>query len=278
MQKLSHMDGLFAKGSTFALAQLQAVVSQARAYLKRLAENGLHLIYTVPWFAIARKSKFGFTSVAFQVVSKTEVTANNCNRICDSPVLLIFGMSGSRPSPLIGTMWSKEFSIWKGLAASYGTLCLSKDTFLKAYLLDRLSAINAKTTVLPRHPLDGEDDNMICLITYSQARRHRRNLCEWKLRHASQSSDILQYYHDFKSQRRYLERGRGDIDGKRMYSLVCESLPPSEKLRLTVRNLPGHTRSKLLIPTTYHPGGLEITLCGETTLLLFNEDDDNPWR
>ena len=269
------MDGLFAKGSSLALAQLQAVL-HALAYLQHLTANGLHLIHTVPLFTVANKSEFGLTSVAFQVVSKTEVTASNYRHRHESPVLLVLGMGGSRPASSVRVEWSTDLETWPSHAASYYTLCMSKDIFLKAYLLDRMSAINALTTVLPRFPRDEEDEESFYLTTYDKATGRRKSLCEWKLRDAQQNSDVLEYYHDSNSERDYLTESRGNVDVK--HSLRCESLFKSEKHCLTMRNLQGSTRNQLLIPTTFRPDYLEILVRGETVIQFSKTYAKKQWR
>ena len=230
MQKLSHMNGLFAKGPSFALVQLDVVASHAHTYLRGLAAKGLHIIHTIRWFTVAEGSGCGITSVEFRTMSKTEATVSNCRRDHDNPVLLIFGMGGSRPMPLIQMEWSREFATWVRLAASFSTLCLSKDSFLKAYLLERLSAINTQTTVIPRRPRDDDEENIIYLTTYAKTPQRRRSLSAWKLRSAHYTPEFLEYYHDFKTERKYLKKYRGDSEDNTICSLVCEFLPPSEKL------------------------------------------------
>ena len=223
MQKLSQTGGLFNNGPSFALMQLQAVVQHAHAYLRHISAVGLHLIHSVPLFTDIdhkEKASLGLTSITFQIMTKTTVTAENCRRKHEPPVVLVLGMCNSHPAPTYRIEWSDEFITRRRRGASYSTLCLSKETFLKAFLLDRLSLINAQTTVIPRHLREGEDEDEIFLTTYEKTKRRKRNKCEWKLRNEPQHSDLV-YYHDFEAERKYLKETRGDIEANTMYSLVC---------------------------------------------------------
>ena len=280
MPKLSRIDGLFTQGPSCALSRLQAVVQHVHAYLKHLANLGLHIIHSVPLFGNENKSELGLTSVAFQIVSKTDVTAENIHYNHEPPVILVLGMGDSLPAPQVRLEWNDGFSIGRRRVASYSTLCLPRATFLKACLLERLSVINKMTTLLPRRPGGDEKEDTISLTMYDKASRQKRGLCEWKLRDEQKNPGVLEYFHDSKPTRKYLADVQGGVDAQMTYSLMCEPLlnVPVWHAVSDHKKLLGLTQNQLFIPTTHRPGCLELIVHGESTIRLFREDDEAQWR
>lgn len=141
----SSLSGIWKLGIYAAVTRLETVVDYTRKYLNRLAQHGHHVIYSVP-LSVENPGPFSLTSVDFQFVSSIVRTLVNHRRVRIAPVILVTGMVNHRPLHKTTLVWHDAWISPK----SYGTIVLSRETFLDKRLLPIFAKVNAKTTVVPR--------------------------------------------------------------------------------------------------------------------------------
>ncbi|KAK7694301.1 hypothetical protein QCA50_001483 [Cerrena zonata] len=240
--------------------RLDTLLHYMKDYLFELAESGYNIIHSVPIFTNHDERSFGYTSVAHKVISKSNVTVDNCRYVLtkDAPILLILGMSNFRPMPPLFVEWFAGWIIENKRHKSFGTLCLSKTAFLEGRLLSLLSEVNALTTVVPKFAgiLDGQWHFELTNWKDDPYRQHRP--CTWKERR-NVSSNHLEYVWEHRDEWNYEHEGTASEEKKCEYTLAC------------------HTRNHLHIPTIFRPNSLEIKLTGESYLKVRGRTDTASW-
>lgn len=250
----SSLEGIWLDGILSAVDRLKTVVHHTHDYLRRLAHHGHHIIYSVPLVKeiTEHTGPFALTSVAFQVVSYTTRTLFNVHRVKVAPVILITGMVKHHPLPRATLTWHNAWVARK----AFGTIALSRETFLDGRLLPLFAKVNAKTTVLPRFPNPDEDEFSIHLSTLENHPYRRHKKVDWKLI-PEKREGFRDYEYSHRDEWSYEHSGSFSEVGA--YSVRC------------------HTSNKLAIPTTYRPGLLEIHMSGESTLRIKGTDQHKDW-
>ena len=136
----------------------------------------------MPWAELDRES-YAFTSIDYQVISKSPITITTCNRSREAgeePALLIYGMCGGRPMPSALIQWLTAWIIPSTRTfKTCGTVCLSKEVFLEGRLLKLLEVVNRKTTLVPKFAgvIDGHTYFDLCAWSEDTYRKNKK--CLW---------------------------------------------------------------------------------------------------
>ncbi|KAJ6593574.1 hypothetical protein B0H19DRAFT_25714 [Mycena capillaripes] len=244
--KHSSMPGMWDGGSLSAVDRLESFIHYMRKYLSHLSSEGHSIIHSTPIFPLTHQ--FGLTAASFQVVSQTTVTVSNCMFQQEPPVIMVVGMTCGRPLPAQHIHWG---SGWVVPGKSHGTICLSSASFLESKLLTTLELVNRRTTVVPRFPLEHEEEWKVYLTTWDRHQHRKDKKCHWSKVEKSNSS-WLEYGWEHRDEWSYEHEGTHKASG---FSVLC------------------HTKNQLCIPTTYRPQATEIILRGESVLRLKSQND-----
>jgi len=252
--EFSSFEGLFHHSHGHAhehrpIEQVQAVVHYLQGhYLPHLAHSGLNIIHTVPiWKAKTNMTSVSLTTMHFHVYSKTEVTRQNWAHVSGSlePVIAVLGMTEFRPLPALRLEYSSNLIIRASRNVSYGTVCISRSTFMDKHLLDLLSLINARTTVIPL--FSGVVDGVwqLQLTTWAEHQWRKSQSCKWE--EISEHGGLIKYRWQHRDGWKYEHEGTGEIDNG-TYSVHCS------------------TRNFVELPTAARNRSMDIKISGETDL------------
>jgi hypothetical protein len=212
VHELSSFDGVFDAGATLAVLKIRTIKEHILTYLKAFALAGYHIVHSTPVFEGETETRI--TATTFQVVSKTTITIKNVSHKHDSPVIVVCGMTHGRPLPTAPVKWSV------GLVPRGGnSVCLGYNSFLKK-VLARFALVNARTTIVPRFPSEGEDEWKVYLTTWDKNRHRGNRDCGWKLVKGSESLGALEYQWDHLDVWSYERHGSLETHGK--YNLDCK--------------------------------------------------------
>ena len=180
-------------------ARSAALVENTKQYLSRLADGGYNVVYSLP---IAAQGFGGtqagstYTSVQHQVVTKTEITTENC-RICrsssEAPVVLLLATSATRPPPPADVPWHDLWVIHSRTNMTLGTVYLSRDAFFERNLLPLLEGVNKKTTIVPRASGFINDKFVFNVTTLAQDEHSVDEECLWSEDEEHSDRRSLQY-------------------------------------------------------------------------------------
>lgn len=203
--------------------KLDTLLHYMKDYLFELADSGYNIIHSIPIFTNRDERTFGYTSVAQKVVSKSNVTIDNCRYVLvkDAPILLILGMWHFRPMPPLCVEWFSGWIIENKRNKSFGTLCLSKTAFLEGRLLPLLADVNPLTTIVPKFAgiLDG--DWHFELTSWKDDPYRQKRPCTWKERR-NVSSTHLDYVWEHRDEWNYEHEGTASEEKKCEYTLACK--------------------------------------------------------
>ncbi|KAL4248925.1 hypothetical protein ABKN59_007566 [Abortiporus biennis] len=252
IHEFSVFDGLFHGEDRRPIDKVQAIVTYIKShYFTHLASRGLHILHTLPvWKAGTTPPCHGLTSVIFQVYSRENLERHTWGSFSKSPepVIVVLGMCGFRSLPCIQLKFSTSWIIRVNKAICYGTVCLSKRTFLDERLLHLLSRINALTTVIPM--FSGVDNGAwrLDLTTWAKSEMRKDRPCQWV--HLKEHDGLLKYKWQHRDVWHYEHEGESDyiIDG--VYKASCI------------------TKNYLEIPTSFTRGALSIKVHGEVELKM----------
>lgn len=263
--------------------RLQTIVYYVKEYLVVLAAAGHHIIQSIPTFKNGSSVPVGLTDVSYQIVSREEVTVQNCTRkrsTADAPVILIVGVCGARALPAVELDWASGLVFNRRSAKTMGMACLSRAAFLEGRVLRILAQVNAATTIVPVFAgvIDGE---WHCdLTTWEQHDYRKGKECRWK-RVADGAAGGEAGYVEYEWQHRddWNHEHEG-TDGEKAgeYHLSCE-YGLRECIRILTRLIvdTGHTRNIVRVPTVFRQNGLELELKGESTIRVSGKTD-HQWR
>lgn len=154
LPSLSHIHGRrISRHDLHSNRTAQIVIPLLREhYLGDLSSAGHHILFTVPvWKTAASAPTHGLTSVSFHTCanSSTDPLTGRNSIPSSEAVIVILGMSGGRPLPSPNLNDSTYWVARSHQALAYGTVCISRDVFLRDQLLPLLVDFNAATTVIP---------------------------------------------------------------------------------------------------------------------------------
>jgi hypothetical protein len=156
-------DGMFDAGAKLAVLRTRAIEQHIVQYMRAFAQAGYHIVHSTPIYGA--EAEFGWTSVDFRVVSRTDVSVTNVTHKHEAPVIVVVGMMRERPLPAVTTIEWHEGLVIRSKKISYGTVTLASKSFLQRAILDRLVLINAKTTIVPRFPRADEEEWKVSGLT-----------------------------------------------------------------------------------------------------------------
>ncbi|KZT64494.1 hypothetical protein DAEQUDRAFT_678489 [Daedalea quercina L-15889] len=254
LYEFSSFEGLFHHSHGIShehrpIEQVQAVVHYLQGhYLPHLAQSGLNIIHTVPvWRTKVNMTSVSLTTMHFHVYSKTEITRQNWAHVSGSlePVIAVLGMTEFRPLPALRLEYSSNLIIRASRSISYGTVCISRSSFMEKRLLDLLSIINSRTTVIPL--FSGVVDGVwqLQLTTWAEHQWRSTQQCKWE--EISRHNGIMKYRWQHRDGWKYEHEGTGVIDNG-TYSVLCS------------------TRNFLELPTAARNRAMEIKISGITEL------------
>ncbi|TFY68932.1 hypothetical protein EVJ58_g722 [Rhodofomes roseus] len=254
LYEFSNFEGLFhhSHGHTHEhrpIEQVQAVVHYLQGhYLPALAQSGHNIIHTVPvWKAKTNLTSISWTAMHFHVYSKTEITRQNWAQVSGNlePAIAVFGMTEFRPLPSLRLEYSSNLLIRASKSVSYGTVCISRSAFMEKRLLDLLSLINSRTTVIPL--FSGVVDGVwqLQLTTWAEHQWRKSQKCKWE--EISEHAGFMKYGWQHRDGWKYEHEGTGEIDNG-TYSVLCS------------------TRNYLELPTAARNRSMDIKISGETDL------------
>ncbi|KZT65463.1 hypothetical protein DAEQUDRAFT_524238 [Daedalea quercina L-15889] len=254
LYEFSSFEGLFhhSHGHTHEhrpIEQVQAVVHYLQGhYLPHLAYSGFNIIHTVPvWKTKVNMTSVSLTTMHFHVYSKAEITRRNWAHVSGSlePVIAVLGMTEFRPLPALRLEYSSSLIVRASKHISYGTVCISRPTFMEKRLLDLLSLINARTTVIPL--FSGVVDGVwqLQLTTWAEHQWRSSQKCKWE--EVSEHAGFMKYKWQHRDGWKYEHEGTGEIDNG-TYSVLCS------------------THNYLELPTAARNRSMDIKISGETEL------------
>lgn len=228
--EFSSFEGLFHHSFSHSnehrpIEQVQAVVHYIQGhYLPHLAHSGLSIIHTVPvWRTKTSLTSVSLTTMHFHVYSKTEITRRNWAHVTAGlePVIAVLGMTEFRPLPALRLEYSSGLIIHASRKISYGTVVISRSTFMEKRLLDILSLINARTTVIPL--FSGVVDGVwqLQLTTWGEHQFRSSQTCKWE--EVSEGTGSMKYRWQHRDGWKYEHEGSGEIDNG-TYSILCKLL------------------------------------------------------
>ena len=249
------------------IEQVQAVVHYIQGhYLPHLSQSGLNIIHTVPvWKAKTSLTSVSLTTMHFHVYSKTEITRRNWAHVTASlePVIAVLGMTEFRPLPALRLEYSSGLIIRASRKISYGTVVISRSTFMEKRLLDILSLINARTTVIPL--FSGVVDGVwqLQLTTWAEHQWRSTQKCKWE--EVSECAGFMKFRWQHRDGWKYEHEGSGEIDNG-TYSILCGSRITCFRIVHLLIRFVGSTRNYLELPTAARNRSMDIKLSGETDI------------
>lgn len=230
----SSLDGLKLTTSYADIFKQRAVAQYAKEYLKGLARDGFHVLHSSPVFA--KPTPFGLTSIRFQVVSKTEITARTCGhhrREVDKPVLIVLGMMAGRTLPNIPINWGAcDWIITGGKQVAAGTLCVAKECFLEGTLLRTLGDLNEKTTLVPTWVSVNDGTHEFELTSWADHERLGKKDRRAHWTRGNDTKDYMEYIWEFHDSTSHEHKQSSGDDKSGEYTLSCESPSPFFSLPL----------------------------------------------
>lgn len=223
LPELCTFDGLGDGSDRIQVEKQVAIREFVQNYLKTLIMDGHHVIHSVPIFNASHELQFGLTSAEFKVITKTEVTMYNCRRPippADAPVILVLGMCGGRPMPVLDIRWLCAWIISTKNLKTIGTIGLSREAFLEGILLKRLMFINKRTTIVPNTASVINGVWRFELSPWSSHSMLADADCAWKLASADNGKLVYGWEHHTAWSHEHEETTHDNHNGE--YALSCE--------------------------------------------------------
>ena len=226
VHELSTFDETTYGHNRLAIEKLNASIHYIQQYyLGHLTTLGHNVLFSIPIFKSAKVPSFGLTTVAFHTYSKEVVERRTLRRLArtvQSPVIVILGMTESRPLPSYRLPYSTSWLIQDSRSLSIGSVTLSQKVFLAKRLLPLLAKVNAATTIVPIW-LDVEGGEWkLDLTTWDGEKSKKRRETTWTPV-AATSSAALEYKWDHHDEWTYKGHHISDSTHEE-YKVSCESL------------------------------------------------------
>ncbi|KAL7279894.1 hypothetical protein ACG7TL_006303 [Trametes sanguinea] len=234
------------------MLQLEATIWYLKLqYFRAIREQSLHVISSIPIYKSGNfLPSYALTSVTFQVYSNKPVTSRDWMHIPAKiePILVILGMSGSRPLPADRLEYSTNWVVQTQRGGvSHGTIGISHRIFTQDRLFHLLSTLNALTTLIPVvfNPLLGFHG--VNLKTWAEHEQRKDRPSDWQLVSAA-NADHAKYLWEHSEEWRYKLSGNGEIDATQTISCI--------------------TQNHVELPKTIKHGALHIKVGGRVDLSL----------
>ena len=186
----SSFEGLFHQADHSRLNssadQVLAIVHYLRNYyFVDLVRCGLNILQAIP----VRKpdtdaqANVSLTTVEFDVCAPGPVTRDNWAHASGSaePVITVVGMTDCHPAPPSGRLeYTPGLTTRAPGSASFGTVCLARAEFLDKCVLDVLSGINARTTLIPLFTGFVNGRLELFLSTWAENKWKAMQTCGWE--------------------------------------------------------------------------------------------------
>ncbi|TFK43794.1 hypothetical protein BDQ12DRAFT_662371 [Crucibulum laeve] len=259
MYDLSKFEGL-CLSDRGAVDYAQTVVHCLKEhYFAKLTLYGHHVLQSLPAWKSQSPAR-DVTTLNDQVYHNTAHGRHNCHcnhiRRNVEPVVILLGMTNSRPHPSSRLAYIIEWIIGIKNGLSHGTVCHSRKLFLEERLLWLLSRVNASTTIVATSPelvdsavvpvfADHVDGGWAIVITTWGARKSKKQRkASWKLNRGGESD----YIWDYTDKWSYEHGGASDNEANGTYTISCQ------------------TKNHLHLPTSFDHGCLDIILRGHVSI------------
>jgi hypothetical protein len=222
-EELSRLPGTATMPIRARAIAMKNAVEHVKAYLRQLALHGHHVLHSSPVFS--EHSAVGITSIDFDVTSPIDITPSNCSDSTEAPVLLVFGMYGSRTMPVAPVDWTCAWPMRGGYATSSGMVAVSNDVFREAYVLPTVlrefEAVGRKTTIVPVCPEDSPEEWAYGpLTTWDKLDRMGRK--SWKSVR-TEDSDHLKFVWEYKGVLSHRDSFSGQHIDENESNIECQS-------------------------------------------------------
>ncbi|KAI0093282.1 hypothetical protein BDY19DRAFT_903047 [Irpex rosettiformis] len=247
----SQFTGLFSNGvHRESIIKINALLALIREqYFPMLMAAGYHVVYTIPVWKGSNAPAGAFTDFHFRVSSETVITRKTLKGRSHSndPVIVIIGTTTARPLPQLRHDFPLNWLICMGRAMRSGSACISHNLFLHPKLLELFSAVNAMTTMVPFFTgLNGPNWGLR-LVPWAEDEDRKHVSSNFKLEENSCVADELRYGWQHEARWTYEQLG-SSWSSHQKYTASC------------------HTVNRLIIPTTYKHGLLDIQIEGRVEL------------
>ena len=202
----------------------------------------------------------------------------NCRRPippADAPVILVLGMCGGRPMPVLDIRWLCAWIISTRNLKTIGTIGLSREAFLEGILLKRLMFINKRTTIVPNTASVINGVWKFELSPWSSHSMLADADCAWKLASADNGKLVYGWEHHTAWSHEHEETTHDNHNGE--YALSCKLISWMILLRLS-DIYSGRTKNYVEIPTQYTHKALEITIRGESSIRISGKTNHKKWK
>lgn len=280
LPELSLIDGL--GGGRDGVDRLDAIVNHMRGYLSKLADDGYHVLSSIPVWVADGIPCNAFTDVRYQIATKTAITRQNCaidRTVYDAPVILVYGTHAFRPMPTEPVPWYDSWVMRGRKYRMFSTVYLSKNVFLEPFLLPLLKTINKRTTLIPKSAKVTNGVWSFALGNFENDVHYNEQNCDWE-RYGEPNSDTksLRYAweHSEELTRKYINNVSESTYEEAILS--CALLSYRFYCSWSIKLHSGHTRNRLIIPTNYLPDRLEILMVGESVVRVGGKTGSLEWR
>lgn len=199
-------------------------------YLSEFERAQLHVLFTIPMTDSTNPTpKFIWapSSLKFQIIPFTFGDGNSKHvegcfgpqrTIFERNMIVFMGVFGARRLPSSDLSRAINWVGGIGRDIPFGTVCLSRNSFLEAHILHVLGAVNKHTTIVPS--FTGVDNGkwFVKLTTWAKHDKLKDRECRW---YESKKGDVRALEFDWKTrdQWRYLHE-REDANG--LYTIDCK--------------------------------------------------------
>lgn len=235
-------------------------------YFPALCEDALHVISSVPvWTGNHHSlpSSYAWTSVAFQVYSKVEITRYNWTHIGEEmePSLVLLGATRNRPLVSTTLDYSTRWIVQGEAGFSHGTVSISKRVFIEERLLGLLSCVNEYTTLIPTESHGVSAFQGLKLVSWKHHEERKDRPSKWE-RQPSDGDDSLKYLWNHRETWTHGLSGNSDILSAES-SFQCKSMTMSVRISPETHDTcSGVTKNYLELPTAVKQGALCIKISG----------------
>ncbi|KAH8114471.1 hypothetical protein DFH11DRAFT_220480 [Phellopilus nigrolimitatus] len=140
--------------------------------------------------------------------------------IFERNAILIRGMTDGRPLPTHPLPRNVNWISGVGKEVPYGTVCLSRKTFLEARLLALLERFNRDTTIVPSFSGVDSGEWILKLTTWSKHGTKKNYGCKWR-EIPTTSDESLDFEWRNRDEWRY--EYEGDFEGNGLYTVNCRT-------------------------------------------------------
>ncbi|KAI0700948.1 hypothetical protein BC835DRAFT_323570 [Cytidiella melzeri] len=257
----SRFNGLISNMQRQSATKVQALISLLREkYFPQLMAAGYHVVHTIPtWKNSASLPPWAHTDIEFHVASDTTVTRKTQKARLDSsePVIVILGMTAGRPMPPAAKI--ADWMVRLGRTLHCGAVCLSRNIFLNPTVLRLFASVNASTTLIPFFTGVNGPNWGLRLVPWSKDEDRKNQSSDFKLEEDLDLAGGLRYKWQHQARWTYEQLG-SSWSSQQKYIAYC------------------NTENRLVIPTTFKQGVLEIRMEGRVKLHIgYGVEEPDHW-